>query len=271
MDIGILGLGVVGGAIKEGFEKLGHNVSYHDIAHNTKLEDVLGAEVCYICVPTPSKGDGQCDTSIVEKVVEELCDAGYRGVIAIKSTVEPGTTNKLKEKLKRSVVGNLATLSFVPEFLRERCAVADFIENHDLCAIGTDSDEAYEIIKKTHGSYPKKFVRLTIMEAELVKYFSNVYNATLITFANNFCELCDKMGVKYANVKNAVVNRNHIYDAYLDCNDNIRGFGGVCLPKDTRALACLASRVGTKGKLFEKIMEENSKYRKTVQKGMRDE
>jgi UDPglucose 6-dehydrogenase len=265
MKIGIVGLGVVGSAIKEGFEKLGHNVSYHDIAYDTKVEDVLSSDVCYVCVPTPSKTSGQCDTSIVEKVTHELCDHGYEGLIAIKSTVEPGTTLKLIEQT------GYKNICFVPEFLRERCAVADFIENHDLCVVGTNSDKIYNLIKESHGSYPKKFVKLTIKEAEFVKYFNNVYNAALITFANNFCELCEKVGVNYANVKNAIVNRKHIHNSYLDCNDNFRGFGGVCLPKDTRALAYMASKHSTGGKLFERIMEENTKYRTTVQKGMRDE
>ena len=265
MKIGIVGLGVVGSAIKEGFEKLGHNVLYHDIAYNTKVEDILETEICYICVPPPSRNTGQCDTSIVEKVIHELCEANYKGVIAIKSTVEPGTTERLIEQTGRK------NICFVPEFLRERCAVADFIENHDLCAIGTDSDKIYEVVKHSHGSYPKKFVRLTITEAEFVKYFNNVYNATLITFANNFFELCEKMEVSYTNVKNAIVSRKHIYNAYLDCNDNFRGFGGACLPKDTRALAYLATRFSIDGRFFERVLEENKKYRTTIQKGMRDE
>ena len=260
-----MGLGVVGGAIKEGFEKLSHTVSYHDIAHNTKIEDVLGADICYVCGPTPSTNSGRCDTSIVEKVVHQLHEANYAGIIAIKSTVEPGTTERLREETGRE------DICFVPEFLRERCAVTDFIENHDLCVIGTNDAEIFNLIKASHGSYPRKVVQLEITEAELVKYFSNVYSAMLVTFANNFSELCEKLGVNYTNVKNAVVNRKHIYDAYLDCNSNFKGFGGVCLPKDTKALAYMAKGCKTDGKLFERILEENTKYRVTVQEGMRNE
>ena len=265
MKIGIIGLGVVGGAVKHGFDRLGHKTSFHDIRFDTKIEDVLDTEVCYVSVPTPSQPSGRCDVSIVEKVINELISAGYEGVIAIKSTVEPGTTERIRKE-----TGN-NNICFVPEFLRERCAIADFVENHDLCVIGTEDQKIFDLIKKSHGSYPSKVVQLTPTEAELCKYFNNVFNATVITFANNFCELCDKMGVNYGNIKNAVVNRDHINDSYLDCNDNFRGFGGVCLPKDTRALANLAKSIGTKGSLFERILEENSKYKVTVQKGMRDE
>ena len=72
MNIGIIGLGIVGSAIKFGFEKLGNDIFYHDIKHNTSITDVLDTEVCYICVPTPSNEDGSCDISIVEKVIDEL-------------------------------------------------------------------------------------------------------------------------------------------------------------------------------------------------------
>ncbi len=260
-----MGLGVVGGAIKEGLEKLSHTVSYHDIAMGTTIDNIMDTEICYICVPTPSLESGRCDTRIVEKVVHELNNVGYKGIIAVKSTVEPGTTERLREETGRD------DICFVPEFLRERCAVTDFIENHDLCVIGSSDKVVFEKIKQSHGSYPKAFVQLEITEAEFVKYFSNVYSAMLVTFANNFSELCEKSGVNYTNVKNAVVHRKHIHDAYLDCNSKFKGFGGVCLPKDTRALAYMADQCKTTGKLFERILEENAKYRITVQEGMRDE
>ena len=92
MNIGIIGLGVVGNACKNGFEKIGHNVKYHDVKLYTKIDEVLDTEVCFISVPTPANEDWSCDTSIVESVVSELNDLNYDGVVAIKSTVEPGTT-----------------------------------------------------------------------------------------------------------------------------------------------------------------------------------
>ena len=265
MKIGIIGVGVVGGAVKHGFEKLGHRVVFHDPKLGTTVRDVLSADICYVCVPTPSLSSGRCDTSIVEKVIDELEQWNYEGVIAIKSTVEPGTTERMREK-----TGN-KNICFVPEFLRERCAIADFIENHDLCVIGTENKKIFNLVKNSHGTYPRKVVQLTPTEAEFCKYFSNVYNATLITFANNFSEVCEKMGVNYSNVKNAVVNRNHITDTYLDCNNNFRGFGGVCLPKDTRAMAYMASQHKTDGEMFDFLIKENNKYKITVPKGMRDE
>ena len=153
MKIGIIGLGVVGSAIKKGFESLGHVVLTHDIIYDTKIEDVISTDVCYVCVPTPSDADGRCDTSIVESIVRELSSLKYKGTIAIKSTVEPGTTAKIIKQTKNK------NICFVPEFLRERCAAEDFIENHDLCVIGTDCDQVFNLIKDTHGVFPKSFVK----------------------------------------------------------------------------------------------------------------
>ena len=87
MNIGIVGVGVVGGACKFGFELLGHNVSVHDIVLDTSLTDVMDTEAVYICVPTPRADDGSCDTTIVREVILELKERGYAGAVVIKSTV----------------------------------------------------------------------------------------------------------------------------------------------------------------------------------------
>ena len=87
MNVGIVGLGVVGSAVRYGLEKLGHNVVGHDISLNTNIEDLVDAEIVFLCVPTPPSEDGSCDTSIVQNVIEDLHKLDYSGVIAIKSTV----------------------------------------------------------------------------------------------------------------------------------------------------------------------------------------
>ena len=261
MKVGVIGSeGVVGGACSFGFKLLGHDVRVHDIILNTTIDDVVDTQVVFVCVPTPQAADGACDTNIVQKVVSDLRDRNYEGVVAIKSTVSPGTSDALSDETGLNIC-------FVPEFLRERCAVTDFTEAHDVCIIGTEDLDAFRLVKKCHGHYPSKFVRLTPKEAEFCKYFNNVYNATLITFANSFYEVCKENGVNYTNVKNAVTNREHIKSNYLECNDNFRGFGGMCLPKDVSAVATLAER--TNVEFFRNLLDENSKYEVTVYEGMR--
>ena len=82
-------------------------------------------------------------------------------------------------------------------------------------------------------------------------------------------EVCNSLGVDYSKVKDAVVNREHITDIYLDCNENFRGFGGVCLPKDTKALDYLAKQHGLNVDFFDMLIKENNKYKTTVFEGMR--
>ena len=262
MRIGIIGLGVIGNACKYGFEKLGHDIKVHDIKFNTSINEVLNTEINFICVPTPSSDDGSCNTNIVEMVVEELNTIGYKGIVAIKSTVPPTTTSKLQEKTKMK-------LCFVPEFLRERCAISDFIENHDVLAVGTDDTLVYEMVKKCHGNYPKNFVMMKSTEAELLKYYSNVFNAMKITFANEMYEICKKLNIDYSIIKDSFIKRGTTKDIYLDVNENFRGYAGVCLPKDTKALDFFVKSIGLDLYIFETIDNENKKFKKTVFNGMR--
>ena len=264
MNIGIIGLGIVGTAVKYGLERLGHNISTFDIKDDGCLSDVADTDLVFLCLPTPQSETGHCDTSIIEGVVADLLqEHSYKGIIAVKSTVAPGTTDALRTKFSNAMICH------VPEFLRERAAIIDFTDNHDVCIVGTDSDAVFETVKQSHGHYPKKFIKMSPTEAEISKYFNNVYNATLITFANAFYEVCQRTGADYSVVKNAMVQRDHIFDKYLDCNPNLRGFGGMCLPKDTSAIAAFVKDKGHSIDLFRAIVDDNNRYERTVFEGMR--
>jgi UDPglucose 6-dehydrogenase len=263
MEIGIAGVGVIGSACKYGFEKLGHKIAVHDPKLNTKVEDILNSKIIYICVPTPSSEDGACDTSIVRSVVNELMGKNYNGIVAIKSTVEPGTTESLINEYSND------NICFVPEFLRERCAFVDFTENHEVLAVGTNKQEVYEVIVESHGKYPKQFAKISPTEAELLKYYSNVFNALRIIFANEMYEICKALNADYTKVKDTFVMRGTAKDIYMDVNESFRGYGGVCLPKDTKAIDALVKKLGLDLNLFETIDKENNKFMTTVFSGMR--
>lgn len=255
MRLGVVGAGVVGSAIAQGFRQLEHRVCVHDIKLGTTIRQVLDTQVAYICVPTPAASDGSCDTSIVRSVVDSLAAADYQGVVAIKSTVEPGTTASLVHRHPD------LRIAHVPEFLRERLALEDFVHNHDVCIIGTHREDDYALIKASHGSLPRRFLQLTPSEAELAKYFNNVYNAMLITFANNFRTVCEQLGdADYSRVKNGMVLREHIFDRYLDSRPGLGGFGGACLPKDARAFRSLCRQLGLDVELFDAILNDNDKH-----------
>lgn len=264
MKIGIIGLGIVGSAIKGGFEYLEHEVKVHDIILETSIEDILDTEICYICVPTNSDEDGKCDISIVESVVSDLSKLNYDGVVGIKSTVEPGTNQKLIDKY------NLRICS-VPEFLRERCAEQDFIYNTNILVVGTGDSEIYDVVVKSHGTIPIHSVQVKLIEAELVKYFSNTYKSMKITFANTFYGVCEELGANYDVVKDSFLYHGLVEGHYLNVNKEFGGFGGVCLPKDTKAMAHLCKKLDLDLTLFDTIIKENNKFVVKVPKGMRKE
>tara|TARA_B100002019_G_scaffold290492_1_gene308304 strand:- start:10038 stop:10838 length:801 start_codon:yes stop_codon:yes gene_type:complete len=265
MKIGIIGLGAVGTANKNGFEHLGHEVFVHDKMLNTSIQDVFDAEIVFICVPTPRANDGSCDTSIIENIIRELNLYNYKGVVAIRSTVEPGFTNRIIQNYKNM------NICFVPEFLRERCADDDFINNHNLLAVGTNNVETYRKVIKAHGSLPKNTEHLTPTEAEILKYYNNLYAALRITFANVMFELCEKYNTDYTAIKDAYIKTGKANDMYLDVNNNLRGFGGMCLPKDVSAINHLFEKLNLDYSLIKSIQEDNDKFETTVFDGMRND
>lgn len=261
MKIGIIGKGIVGGAVYDGLQQIGHQLRYYDKKDSaTSINDVLDSEVIFICVPTNSNENGTCDVSIVEATVSQLSLLDYTGIIAIKSTVIPGTTADLIGKYPSR------TICFVPEFLRERSALTDFVDNHDVLIVGTDDSDVYAKIVKCHIHLPKNTIQVTPTEAELAKYFSNVYNSLRITFANGMFEVCQTLGADYQQVFNASQMRSTITPEYLRCSAYLRGFGGHCLPKDSLAFSLLVKQLGLDHlSIFDAIVEDNLHHLKAKQ------
>lgn len=254
MKIGIIGKGTVGKAVYEGLNHLGHEMSFFDPAYDgSTLGDVLDTDCVFISVPTNQAANGDCDTSIVESVISALHAAEYTGLVSIKSTVVPGTCDRL------SAVYPKLRICSVPEFLRAKTALADFMYNHDLLIIGSTRDEDYVMMRKIHGNLPKNVACVKPAEAEVVKYFNNVNHATQIIFANIAYAVCKKLGVDYDNVYNAIIQRDSINPAYLMCNENLRGFGGHCLPKDTSAWNNLVKSLGLNFSMIQALIDDNAK------------
>jgi UDPglucose 6-dehydrogenase len=263
MNIGIVGLGVVGTACRNGFESIGHTVSCHDIKLNTTIEDVLNTELVYICVPTRTLDNGDCDISILTDIVQNLADRKYTGIVAIKSTVPPGTTQSLMDSTKLRIC-------FVPEFLREWCADDDFKLNHTLLAVGCNDNTVFDIVKDSHGNLPMQVEQLTSTEAEILKYYSNAFNSLRIVFANTMFELCDSFDADYDKIKETFLLRKTASPDYMNCSGEMRGFGGVCLPKDIKALIKIFNNCGLNYDLIKSIESDNNKFKKTIRKGMRE-
>lgn len=263
MKIGIIGWGVVGSAVGEGLKVLGHQVSKYDPKFDTKITDVLDTELVFICVPTPASENGECNLSIVYNTIDELKQLRYSGVIALKSTSVPGTTQQIIDKYQDQ------DICFVPEFLRERSSLEDFVRNHKLLAIGCHSDRAWHKVCEAHSWLPEHTVRMTPTEAEILKYYSNTFNSLRITFANVMYEVCEKFNSDYEKILNTYLLRQVSSPDYLKCRADLRGYGGMCLPKDTKAMAALCEKLNLPFKLFETIDADNSQLKTTIFQGMR--
>jgi len=253
--VGIIGKGTVGKAVYEGLLYLGHEMSFFDPAYEgSVIQDVLDTDCVFVSVPTDKKPNGDCDTSIVEKVVAELAELGYTGLVAIKSTIVPGTAARLIEEYPSLRIAS------VPEFLRAKTALADFIHLHDVLVIGATTEEDYDLIEEIHGVFTRKVARVSPTEAEIVKYFNNVHHAVQVTFANITYEVCKGLGADYSNVYDAITERTCINPDYLRCNENMRGFGGHCLPKDTSAWNNLIKDLGLDFELIQSVLNDNRKF-----------
>jgi UDPglucose 6-dehydrogenase len=254
MKIGIIGKGTVGSAVYEGLEYLGHTMSFFDPKYEgSSMDHVLNTDVVFISVPTDQAPNGDCDTTIVDRVVSDLARADYKGLVSIKSTVIPGTTDRLQKQYPK------LRMSMVPEFLRAKSALADFVYNHDLLVVGCYNKEDAEIIVELHGSFPQHVARVSPTEAEVIKYFNNVHHAMSVTFANIAYDVCDKLGANYMNVYKAITKRECFNPAYLMANKNMRGYGGHCLPKDTSAWNNLIRDLGLPYNMIQSIINDNEK------------
>ena len=258
MNIGIIGLGVVGRATYDGLGQLGHTLSHYDIADKaTSIDSVKHTDIVFVCVPTPTDGNGNCDLKSVYQTVRLLNAKEYSGIIAIKSTVLPGTTQHLIDQYPD------LKICFVPEFLRERSALSDFVGLHDVLIVGSEQEEISQAIIAAHQTIPDSVCVTGPTEAEIAKYFNNVFNALRVTFANDMFELCNALGADYQQVFNAVSHRKTIGRDYLRCSNSMRGFGGACLPKDTQALATMFSKLNLGHlELIAAILNDNQHHTK---------
>ena len=189
MTIGIIGQGYVGTAIKLGFQEHYNIETYDkfDLAKSTRstIKDIVDkTEVIFVCVPTPMRKDGTCYTGIVEEVIREINETATDHIIVIKSTIPPGTTDRINQEYTHS------TVIFNPEFLTEANFLEDF-RNQKRIILGGDRKGT----NKLRQIYSKVFPQATIVKtgsktAEMVKYFTNTFLATKVSFANEMYHIC---------------------------------------------------------------------------------
>jgi UDPglucose 6-dehydrogenase len=221
--------------------------------------------VIFIAVGTPPCEDGSADLQYVEEVARTIAHNldGYK-VVVIKSTVPVGTGRRVERIIREAHPnGNGACVFDVasnPEFLREGAAVEDFLRPNRV-VIGADSPQAVAILQDLYRPLyliETPFVIASIEAAELIKYGSNAFLATKISFMNEMANLCEVLGVDVHVVAKAMGLDQRIGSKFLHPGP---GFGGSCFPKDTRALARLARSHDTPVRLVETVIEVNEAQR----------
>ena len=226
---------------------------------------VRAADAVFLAVGTPSRrGDGFADLSYVYDAANEIAPEieGFT-VIAIKSTVPVGTNDevdaivrKLRPDADFSVVSN-------PEFLREGAAIEDF-KHPDRVIVGTDDERARRIMREL---YRPLFINETPMlftgrrSAELIKYASNAFLATKITFINEMADLCEKCGADVQEVARGMGLDRRIAAKFLHAGP---GFGGSCFPKDIAALAAIGERYEVATKIVSTVMAVNDARKRAM-------
>ncbi len=269
MNIGMIGMGFVGGTTAEVLSKT-HNILPYDkyktqYSSSINLENIAeNAETVFICVPTPMKPSGEMDYSaiynsmdILTKKVEEKKRDPKDITVVIRSTAVSGTTDKLSGMYPFH-------FAFNPEFLREKHALED-MQNTNRVVIGANNKEDYEKVEQIYKPlFPDaKYIPVSVKEAEMIKYSANVMLTLQVAGANEIYQICKATGVDYNTIKDAILLDDRI-GRNLDVPgpDGDLGFGGKCFPKDLRALTYLAREHGYGPYFLEEAWRLNERVRK---------
>ena len=226
---------------------------------------VKNATTIFIAVGTPPKEDGSADLQYVLSAARSIAKYmdGYK-VIVDKSTVPIGTGKMVKKAIQEVLDERKVDYEFDvvsnPEFLREGSAVNDFL-HPDRIVIGYESEKAKEIMKSVYralyiNNHP--FVFCNIETAELIKYASNAFLATKITFANEIANLCEAVGADIKQVSKAMGQEKRIGKYFLHAGP---GYGGSCFPKDTRALSMIAQKYNVPVTVVDSAIKANEKQK----------
>jgi UDPglucose 6-dehydrogenase len=300
MSIGVIGQGFVGGSLTTVFSERGETVFTYDksgklaaggvngFKRNNSTEVVYPGSIAefvqscegtsgfsgvfFVCVPTPMYEDGSPDTSIVEDVLELVCEAPYSAdsperIAVIKSTVPPGSTerwNKMFNDRGLHVVFN-------PEFLTEANAVNDMREQNRI-VLGGPRPHINTVRNVFQRAFPKiPIIKTSSTTAEMVKYVTNCMLAVKVSFANEVAEALDADGlnidydkvVEYAKVDRRLGETHWSVPGPVPTHDGryVRGFGGHCFPKDINALMSVARKYDVKPRVMQAAWEKNLEVR----------
>lgn len=245
-------------------ELIDKNVRQDRLSFTTDIDKAIKEnEVVFIGVGTPPKENGEADLSYVESVVDSISKNlnGYK-VIVTKSTVPVGTNRWIKETIKEKSEKNDNDFDVVsnPEFLREGRAVHD-VFHPDRVVVGYETEKAKEVVCDIYEALyiiETPFLFCNFETAELIKYASNAFLATKITFINQVANLCEAVGADVHKVAKGMGMDGRISPKFLHPGP---GYGGSCFPKDTRALVDIGNKYKVDMSLVKEVIQSNEKQK----------
>lgn len=260
MKLGIIGYGFVGEAISWAHRH--HTLVIRDpkLENSADYSDFLNCDAIYVCVPSPEKLDGHCDTTILENTLKELLFVLINKSIPIicKTTAPPTIYEKLHQQYPNIV--------HCPEFLTAANNVSDY-QNSDYFILGGHKEwcvKSREIIRQGVPLVDEKFLITDIKSASLYKYMMNSYLASKVTFMNDFKKLADAIGITWKSFKDLSLFENRIGYTHMDVPgpDGNYGWGGACFPKDISAIINEAKDVNVDLDMLTAVNNINKIHRK---------
>jgi UDPglucose 6-dehydrogenase len=240
------------------------NVKAGRLIFTTNYSDALkDAEIAFIAVGTPSGVDGEADLQYVRQAAESIAELVDSEIIVVnKSTVPVGTGDWVAEVIQKKRNGRQLELNVVsnPEFLREGSAINDFMQS-DRVVLGSENRSAAEKVAELYSPLRCPVLITDLRTAEMIKYASNAFLATRISFINEIANVCEELGADVKVVAQGMGLDKRIGSAFLDAG---LGWGGSCFPKDVKALAHMAVLHGTHPQLLQAVMEINRNQRRRL-------
>jgi nucleotide sugar dehydrogenase len=272
--IGIVGQGFVGSAIREGLNNY-YKVLTYDIdsskCNSTHEEVCKESNIIFVCIPTPMKKSGECDTRLLENVVDGITKEcavnsnANKPILVLKSTIPPGTTKRINKNTNLQVC-------FSPEFLTEANSFEDF-KNQNRIIVGGDPAINCDDAKKIKTMFRKPFPNIPIVvtkseTAEMVKYFVNCFLATKVSFSNELYQICEESGLDFNKVVEYALYDQRIGKSHFSVPgpDGSFGFGGHCFPKDLNAIMYMAESCGVDPKVLKSVWDKNNEVRPQAQR-----
>lgn len=241
-------------------ELVDHNVTAQRLSFTTSYSDALdGTEFVFIAVGTPMGVDGEADLHYVESAASAIAENMTIPLVIInKSTVPVGTgdwvADIIRKHQKRTIPFSVVSC---PEFLREGSAISDFMQPYRT-VLGSLNPEAAEKVAQLHLPLRAPIILTDLRTAEMIKYASNAFLATKISFINEIANICECLGADVKEVAIGMGYDNRIGKQFLDAGI---GYGGSCFPKDVKALAYMAAEKGRHPQLLYTVMEINDDRR----------